>query len=249
MRVSRLYVDSELQLGQTLELETEAAHYLRTVLRLQKNAQVILFNGQGGEYRCILEEVSRKKVSLSIDEKIERSVESPLKVSIGMGLSRSDRMDMTVQKSVELGVYQITPIMTQRSNVVIKKEKLEQKCRHWQKIAQHAAEQCGRTFVPKIHPIMPFNSWVENQAHTVVKVFLDPFSQTALTQLKNPQNEIIVVTGSEGGFCEAEKQTAISHNFIPISLGQRILRTETASLAALSAVQLLWGDFNNTTSH
>ena len=244
MRVSRLYVTNTLQTGQILALEEDSAHYLRTVLRLQKQTQVILFNGQGGEYRCTLLDVNRKKVSLSIDEKIERSVESPLKVSIGMGISRSDRMDMAVQKAVELGVYQITPIITQRCNVVIKKEKLEQKCRHWQKIAQHAAEQCGRTLVPKIHPIIPFNAWIENQSQSVLKLFLDPFSQTALTQLKNPQNEIIFVTGSEGGFCEMEKQTAIAHDFIPICLGQRILRTETASLAALSAVQLLWGDFS-----
>ena len=244
MRVSRLYVANNLQLGQTLALETEAAHYLRTVLRLQKNAQVILFNGQGGEYCCTLEEVSRKKVRVHLDEKIERSVESPLKVSIGMGISRSDRMDMTVQKSVELGVYQITPIITQRSNVVIKKDKLEQKCRHWQKIAQHAAEQCGRTLIPKIHPITSFNQWIESQSQTAVKIFLDPFSQMTLTQVKNPQNEIILVTGSEGGFCEAERQIAIAHNFRPIQLGQRILRTETASIAALSSVQLLWGDFS-----
>ena len=244
MRVSRLYIDIPLQVGETLCVADDAGHYLRTVLRLKTDAQVVLFNGLGGEYQCTLLEVSRKKVRVKIDEKIECSVESPLNVSIGMGISRGDRMDMAIQKSVELGVYAITPIMTKRCNVVIKANKEAAKIQHWQKIAQHAAEQCGRTLVPKIHPITLFNLWIKNQAQTSVKIFLDPFSATALTHLKKPHHEIVLVTGSEGGFCEAERQIALEHSFIPIQLGQRILRTETASLAALSAVQLLWGDFS-----
>jgi 16S rRNA (uracil1498-N3)-methyltransferase len=243
MRISRLYVSIPLNIGQKIELDKESEHYLRSVLRLKKQAQVILFNGLGGEYRCTLLEVSRKIVHVSIDEKISRSVESPLEVSIGMGISRGDRMDMSVQKSVELGVNHITPIITQRCNVVIKDGKYEQKLNHWQKIAQHAAEQCGRTVVPKINPIVSFSSWIETEFTGALKIFLDPYAEKPLTQLKNQHTKVVLLTGSEGGFCEQERQLAISHQFVPIRLGQRILRTETASLAAIAAVQLLWGDF------
>ncbi|MDQ7089900.1 MAG: 16S rRNA (uracil(1498)-N(3))-methyltransferase [Methylococcales bacterium] len=242
MRVSRLFVDLPLNTGQTLELNEESGHYLRTVLRLKKDAQVILFNGQGGEYTAILLEVSRKRVRVHIDKKIARSVESPLHVSMGMGISRGDRMDMAVQKSVELGVNRINPIITQRCNVVIKADKAEHKRQHWQKIAQQAAEQCGRTQVPDVEPIVSYSSWVERSFDATLKLFLDPFSEQPLTQVKNTPTQVVLLTGPEGGFCEQEKQHAITHGFIPIRLGARILRTETASLAALSAVQLLWGD-------
>jgi 16S rRNA (uracil1498-N3)-methyltransferase len=236
-------VSIPLIVGQTIDLNPEESHYLKTVLRLKKATKIIIFNGLGGEYSSTLLAVTRKSVRVRIDEKIERSVESCLTISIGMGISRSHRMDMTVQKSVELGVNSITPLMTQRGNVVIRKDKLEQKHQHWQKIAQHAAEQSGRTIVPKINPIMRFSAWLENSLNTELKIFLDPFAQTPLTQLRYQQTDILLLTGAEGGFCHQEKQLAITHQFTPIRLGPRILRTETASLAALSAIQLLWGDF------
>jgi len=244
MRISRLYVSIPLNTGQPIELDNESGHYLRNVLRLKKQAQVILFNGSGGEYCCTLLEVSRKTVRVKINEKIVRSIESPLEVSIGMGISRGDRMDMAVQKSVELGVNCITPIITQRCNVVIKEGKATQKLNHWQKIAQHAAEQCGRTVVPQINPIVSFSSWIETEFNKTLKIFLDPYAEKSLTQLENKPTKVVLLTGSEGGFCEQEKQKAVARQFIPIRLGQRVLRTETASLAALSAVQLLWGDLS-----
>ena len=243
MRVSRLYIDEPLNVRQKLTLNENAAHYLRTVLRLKKDASVILFNGLGGEYVCSLLEVSRKNVRVLIDEKIERSVESSLNVHIGMGISRGDRMDMAIQKSVELGVNCITPLITERCNVIIKTDKIEQKLKHWQKIAQHAAEQSGRTVVPKIEKITQLKSWINKSFEPSSKIFLDPYSTMPLTQLNETPSKIILLTGSEGGFSDQERQLAITHHFIPIRLGQRILRTETASLAALSAVQLLWGDF------
>ncbi len=244
MRVSRLYVSMPLTTGQQLELNDNNSHYLRTVLRLKKMAKIVLFNGLGGEYNCTVLEISRKIVRVSINEKIECSLESPLTVLIGMGISRSDRMDMAIQKSVELGVNSITPIITQRSNIVIRADKGEQKRQHWQKIAQHAAEQSGRTIVPDICPIISYSSWIEHLFGESLRILLDPYSEIPLTQLKNRPTKVILLTGAEGGFCEQEKQLAIAQQFIPIRLGQRILRTETSSLAALAALQLLWGDFS-----
>ena len=242
MRVSRLYISENLNVGQHIELDDDSGHYLKTVLRLKKDAKIILFNGLGGEYGCTLLEVSRKTVRVSIDEKIERSVESSLNVSIGMGISRGDRMDMAIQKSVELGVNRITPLITTRCNVVIKAEKAEQKLKHWQKIAQHAAEQSGRTIIPSIEPIAEFSSWL-NPLNDALGLFLDPYASTAIGKLKPETQKIILLTGSEGGFTEQEKQIALSYGFIAVCMGARVLRTETASIAALAAVQTLWGDF------
>jgi 16S rRNA (uracil1498-N3)-methyltransferase len=161
-----------------------------------------------------------------------------------MGISLGDSMEMGIKKSVELGVNEITPIITEHCNVVIKADKVLQKIQHWQKIAQHAAEQCGRTYVPKIHAIHSLSDWLATLCSSALKILLDPYSSMRLTELNNPKAGVILVIGPEGGFSESERQSVMTeYGVIPICLGQRILRTETASLAALAAVQLLWGDF------
>jgi 16S rRNA (uracil1498-N3)-methyltransferase len=241
MRVSRLYLAITLQVGQTFALDDDSAHYLRTVLRLKEQTELILFNGEGGEYLASLTEVSRKHVRVSIKEWINRSVESSLNVLMGLGISRGDRMDLAVQKSVELGVNTITPLMTSRCNVQVKADKEVQKLWHWQKIAQHASEQSGRTLVPPLNPIEALENWVTQQQG--LKIFLDPYAQFTLKQLQPEQNLVTLLSGPEGGFTETEREMAKAAGFIPVSLGKRILRTETAALAALSAVQMLWGDF------
>ena len=241
MRISRIYTPVSLNKHQSITLDDDNAHYVRTVLRLKEAMQVILFNGQGGEYLATLSEVSRKAVRIYIDDYIERSVESPLKLIVGLGISRGDRMDFSIQKSVELGATEITPIITSRCVVQMNQDKKIQRLTHWQKIAQHAAEQSGRTIVPELKDIQNFPDWLLNQQG--LKVFLDPYSNTSLNQLTPENNTVTLVTGSEGGFTDEEREFAIHAGFIPVRLGQRILRTETASLAALSAIQMLWGDF------
>lgn len=241
MRISRLYFPEFLQVGQSLTLDDDSAHYLRTVLRLKESTELILFNGSGGEYLAILTEVSRKAVRLSITEWIARDVESSLKIILGLGVSRGDRMDFAVQKSVELGVNSITPLITKRCNVVMKGDKEAQKVGHWQKIAQHASEQSGRTIMPPLNPVSELSDWVLNQ--TGLKIFLDPYATQTLKDLQLVDLCVTLLSGAEGGFTEQERDFAKQAGFIPVSLGKRILRTETAALAALSAVQMLWGDF------
>lgn len=241
MRVSRLYLPVALQVGQSVVLDDDSAHYLRTVLRLKQDSEIILFNGSGGEYLAILEEVSRKTVRVNIKEWLERDVESSLTVMFGLGISRGDRMDWAVQKSVELGVKTITPLLTSRCNVQVKAEKEAQKLGHWQKIAQHASEQSGRTLVPPLNPIAELKDWVTTQQG--LKIFLDPYAEHTLKQLQPEQNLVTLLSGPEGGFTQAERDIAKQAGFIPVSLGKRILRTETAALSALAAVQMLWGDF------
>ncbi|MDI1291640.1 MAG: 16S rRNA (uracil(1498)-N(3))-methyltransferase [Methylobacter sp.] len=249
MRVSRLYTPAPLVTGKLIELDDDNGHYVRTVLRLKKDAEVILFNGQGGEYLCTVSEVSRKAVLISVEQWIDRSVESPLQVILGLGISRGDRMDLTVQKAVELGVNQITPLLTERCLVQFKGEKKPQRLLHWQKIVQHAAEQSGRTALPALLEVEQLQNWVGKQQG--LKVFLDPYAETTLTELKpetmkacpERSRRVTLLTGPEGGFSDQERELAKASGFIPVRLGARILRTETASIAALAAVQLLWGDF------
>jgi len=241
MRVSRLYTALPLVQGDTIDLDDDSGHYLRTVLRLKKADELILFNGDGGEYLARVEEVGRKAVAVAIGVRQERSVESPLQVNLGLGIARGDRMDWSVQKAVELGVNRITPLMTERCVVQFKGEKKPQRLLHWQKIVQHAAEQSGRTVVPALTEIAPLASWVAQQQG--LRVFLDPYSQTSLAQLQPEAMQVTLLTGPEGGFSAQERELAQAAGFIPVRLGSRILRTETASLTALAAVQMLWGDF------
>ncbi|MDP1774361.1 MAG: 16S rRNA (uracil(1498)-N(3))-methyltransferase [Methylobacter sp.] len=249
MRISRLYTPAQLTTGKLIELDDDNGHYVRTVLRLKKDAPIILFNGHGGEYSCTVTEVSRKAVLVAVEQWNDHSVESPLHVALGLGISRGDRMDLTVQKAVELGVNQITPLLTERCVVQFKGEKKPQRLLHWQKIVQHAAEQSGRTALPALQEVETLQNWVGQQQG--LKVFLDPYAETTLSEL-TPETmkscpelsrRVTLLTGPEGGFSDQERAIAKASGFIPVRLGARILRTETASIAALAAVQLLWGDF------
>ncbi len=241
MRISRLYTNTALQIGNAIELDDDNAHYARSVLRLKNDAPIILFNGMGGEFVGKILEVSRKSVRIELENFVDRSVESNLKIQLGLGISRGDRMDFSVQKAVELGVTSITPLITERCVVQFKDEKKSQRWQHWQKIIQHAAEQSGRTVLPSFSDILTLNSWVVGQGG--LKVFLDPYAEKNLMQLLPENNSVTLLTGPEGGFSSVERETAKAAGFIPVRLGARILRTETASLAALAAVQMLWGDF------
>ena len=241
MRISRLYTAIPLTVGKIIELDEENGHYVRTVLRLKKDAEIILFNGTGGEYLGTLVEVSRKTVLISLSQWIERSVESPLFVTLGLGIARGDRMDFSVQKAVELGVNFMTPLITERCQVQFKGEKKSQRLVHWEKIVQHATEQSGRTSLPELSEIEFLHPWVNKQQG--LKVFLDPYAENTLADLAPIDNQVTLLTGPEGGFSDSERVLAKAAGFIPVRMGSRILRTETASLAALAAVQMLWGDF------
>jgi len=242
MRISRLYVAAPLNQGQHLELNDDNAHYVRTVLRLKPEQNIVLFNGQGGEYQCRLSEVNRKTVQVTIEKFIARDVESPLEVRLGIGISRGDRMDWSVQKAVELGVNHLTPLVTERCVIKFNDDKKQQRFLHWQHIIQHAAEQSGRTSLPELGEIITLPDWANRQQS--LKVFLDPYADQTLSDLKPENDCITLLSGPEGGFSDQERQIAKAAGFIPVRMGARILRTETAVLTALAAVQSLWGDFN-----
>ncbi len=240
MRVSRLYLPVPIHAGESIELNEESAHYVRNVVRLKKSSALIVFNGEGGEWSAKVVEMHRKRIVIGIGQWCERDVESLLTVHLGLAVSRSERMDWAVQKAVELGVSNFFPLLTERCVVQLKGEQRQQKLRHWRRIVQNAAEQCGRTLLPELAEPCALADWLGIQKG--LKVFLDPYAQLSLAQLRPDRQEVTLLSGPEGGFTEDERRMAEQAGFIPVRLGKRILRTETASLAALAAVQLLWGD-------
>lgn len=241
MRISRLYVPSPLAENTAIQLDDDSSHYLRSVLRLKKDDAIVIFNGDGGEYLAKALEVTRKAVTLAVGTYQPRSVESSLQLSLGLGIARGDKMDWSIQKSVELGVNVITPLLTERCVVQFKGEKMPQRWHHWQKIIQHAAEQSGRTVLPTLNAIELLPDWVGQQQG--LKVFLDPYAQASLNALTPENKQVTLMTGPEGGFANHERDVAKAAGFVPVRMGSRVLRTETASIAALSALQMLWGDF------
>ena len=242
MRISRIHVASSLVVHEKIHLKEQAAHYVRSVLRLKVGAEVFLFNDEGDEFKGELIEVTRKAVVAKINEPVQRKTESRLWVNYGLAISRSDPMDFAIQKAVELGVSEITPLLTARSVVQLKPEKRDKKSAHWQRIAQNAAEQSGRQLVPKIHEPVEVGVWV-NQLEGF-KILLDPTAGQALGSLSPGSQNIVVMSGPEGGFTQDEIDSALAMGFVAIRLGPRVLRTETAALAVLTSVQLLWGDLN-----
>ncbi len=242
MRISRLFIDMPLNTGQSLELDAEAAHYLRTVLRLKKQQELVVFNGLGDEFKARLEQVSRKAVVLEILSRQRRDVESPLTIKLGLGISRSERMDWAIQKAVELGVAQITPLLTDRTVVRLTADKQQQRLHHWRGVIRHAAEQSGRTRLTELTGIEPLAEWVKKQKENVF--FLDPYAEKSFKEMPAPTASVTLLSGPEGGFSQQERDNAQAAGFVPVKLGPRILRTETAVLAAVSAIQTLWGDFS-----
>lgn len=238
MRLSRFFIDAPLSLGQHDLPETQA-HYIGRVLRLAAGDAVQLFDGSGQEYRGELVEVGKKQVRVELHEQFAGLPESGLRIHLGQGLSRGERMDWAIQKAVELGVAEITPVVSERCEVRLKDERADKRLSHWRQIAISACEQCGRSVVPVIHPPTPLAQWVAVEAE--LKLVLHPVAEP-LSGHQRP-NSLAYLIGPEGGLTDAELEQAKIQGFHAARLGPRVLRTETAPVVAISVAQQLWGDF------
>ncbi|GGK04848.1 16S rRNA (uracil(1498)-N(3))-methyltransferase [Pseudomonas matsuisoli] len=239
MRLSRFFIDAPLGLGEHA-LPEAAAHYIARVLRLGPGAAVQLFDGSGMEYRGTLIEAGKKQVRVALDEALPGLSESPLHIHLGQGLSRGERMDWAIQKATELGVAEITPVVSERCEVRLKDERAEKRLLHWRQIAISACEQCGRSRLPVIHAPATLDEWT----HTIeadLKLVLHPVA-TPLSDHSRP-TRLAFLIGPEGGLTDDEVERAHAEGFHPARLGPRVLRTETAPVVALSLAQHLWGDF------
>ena len=239
MRLSRFFISTPLSLGQH-ELPETQAHYIARVLRHGVGDAVQLFDGSGLEYLGQLIEVGKKTVRVELTEQLPGLAESPLQVHLGQGLSRGERMDWAIQKATELGVAQITPIISERCEVRLKDERADKLLSRWQQVAISACEQCGRSTLPVIHPPMLLADWLQ-QVQADLKLVLHPVAEPLASHAK-PQTLAFLI-GPEGGLNDAEVTQAVNQNFHAARLGPRVLRTETAAAVALSVAQQLWGDF------
>ena len=240
MRLPRIHIDQALQAGARVELEPGQAHYIARVLRMRAGDALILFNGAGGQYPATLEAVGKHAVVVTTGEFEPVERESPLALHLGIAVSRGDRMDWVVQKATELGVHAITPLLSERTEVKLKGEREAKKLRHWQQVAISACEQCGRNRLPVVHPLQPLQDWCQ-RVEADARLVLDPEADSSDPGAAAPAS-IALLVGPEGGFSAAEIAAAATAGFHSLQLGPRVLRTETAPLAAIALLQARWGD-------
>ena len=239
----RLFVSGALINDAEIELDGDRARYVGKALRARIGDRVTVFNGDGPEWPATITRINKTIVGLKLGESVEAGTESPLKIHLVQGISRGDRMDVVVQKATELGVKRITPVMTEYGVVKLDAGRAEKRREHWQKIATSACEQSERTRLPLIDIPMPLKNWFGNKPETVdTELILTPGVATSLSSITAPETKVCVLIGPEGGFSETEHQDAAVAGFQAVSLGPRVLRTESAAIATLAVLQSLFGD-------
>ena len=240
MRQPRFYDPQPLSVQQTVTLGTDATQHIN-VLRLRVESEIILFNGEGGQYLATLIDVQKRNCTAQIKHFHETTNESPLHLHLGQVISRGDRMEFVIQKAVELGVNEITPLISERCGVKINVERMAKKQQQWQKIAIAACEQSGRNIVPIIHSTMPLVDWCSTPSDAV-KLTLHPRAKYSINTLPDDIKNISLLIGPEGGLSDQEIELTETLNFTETLLGPRVLRTETAALTAITALQCRFGD-------
>ena len=243
MSLPRFHSSITLAVGSRVELASSAAHHAANVLRMRVGDALILFDGRGGEYTATLESIDKKRVVVNVQSHLDIERESPLAVTLVQAVSSRDRMDVTLQKAVELGVTRIVPVMSQRSVVRLSGERADQRVQHWQQVVISACEQCGRNQVPQVEALIPLATFLERPSSGVVRWMLSPGAEHVLRSLQNPKTAVELLVGPEGGLTAEEERAAGDAGFTSVRIGPRILRTETAAPALLAAMQALWGDF------
>ncbi len=243
MAVPRLFCPINLSHRAQATLPSGAAHHAIRVLRLKLGDEVRLFNGEGGEYEASIHRVDKDSVAVDIGRHHDVELESNVRVCLAQAITTGEKMDYTLQKAVELGVARIQPLQTKRSVVKLNEERAEKRLQHWQNVVASACEQCGRNTVPKVEPIMAFEEWVVSTNKASMRLMLSPHAELSLRDCAAPMGEVSLVIGPEGGLNQDEVAFALVKGFTSVRMGPRVLRTETAPLAALAAMQILWGDF------
>lgn len=240
----RFYCPPPLPASGSFDLPPDVAHHASRVLRLREGDPVQIFDGLGNERHGAIAELSGKRVVVAEIKAVGSDRESPLKVLLAQALANSEKMDWVIQKATELGVSEIQPIDTERSVARLSAERAAKRLEHWQQVAISACEQCGRNLLPQIHAPLDIMVWLQQmQKAPDTKLILQPQGAASLHAQANPPGRIALLIGAEGGFTQAESDAALRCGFTPIRVGARVLRTETAAIAGLAALQTLWGDF------
>lgn len=248
MNAPRFYSPETLSAGACVTLSESAARHAVRVLRLREGDALILFDGRGGEYPARIARAGRDDVLVELLAWHDSECESPLVITLVQALQAGEKMDLTVQKAVELGATRIVPVTSQRSVVRLEGERARRRVEHWRAVAASACEQCGRNRIPAISELEGLRQWLARPADgAVLRLLLDPRSTSTLQTLPRPVGGqcVELLIGPEGGLTPEEDALAVAAGFVGVRLGPRVLRTETAGLAALAAIQCLWGDLGD----
>ena len=236
----RFYIDAPLRAGSVCTLSEDAAHHAIHVLRLRAGEEITVFSGRGGEFAARIMSIQRLKIAVDLLHHREIERESPLRVTLVQGVSAGDKMDSTLRKAVELGVAEVQPVLAARSVARPKGERAEGRRAHWQKVIIAACEQCGRNRIPEVHALIALSNY--RPSGTAMRILLSPLAQQPLSELCLQGSDFVVAAGPEAGFTSEEEAALVSSGFVPALLGPRVLRTETAAVAALAALSALRGD-------
>jgi 16S rRNA (uracil1498-N3)-methyltransferase len=243
MSRTRVHIDSPLAANSEFELTGDAARYVGRVLRLGPNDELTLFDGRGGEYPATILSLGRNNVTVSVGGHIDRDVESTLAIHLLQGISRGERMDFVMQKTTELGVQRITPVITEYSVVKLEAKRAEKRLSHWRGITASACEQSGRNRLPEIEAPQALRTWLgENYEAPGTRLIMKPGADASIRAVDPESEKLILLVGPEGGFSESEYELAEATGFKATGFGARILRTETAAVAAIAALQAMYGD-------
>lgn len=254
MSLPRIFHPADLNSNTVIALDEKASHHLLRVLRLAEGSLLQIFNGNQQEYLAEISSVDNRTCRVLLKATVHTETESPLSLHLGQGISRGEKMDFTIQKAVEMGVHRITPLLTEFCNVQLPPERWQKKMEHWQGIIISACEQSGRTRIPHLDPPTAFYSWIvqadppgiTNAENTTgLRLIFAPAGTRSLRDAlpSHPISSVIFAIGPEGGFSAQELERAKQHHFDNIKLGNRILRTETAAIAAAAVLQNQFGDF------
>lgn len=238
----RFYVDFALSPDSVVELPDNVVRHLN-VLRVKNTEEIVLFNGNGKAYPALPEVLEKRRASVRILREEVTDNESPLNITLVQAVSAAERMDFTLQKSVELGVAEIRPIISERCVVRLSGERAEKRVARWQEIVVSACEQSGRNIVPKVFPLTTYAQALQQLPQETAKLLMSLNRTQKLSDVRPQSGKVVFMVGPEGGWTEKEEQQAFDAGFQSVTLGKRVLRTETASLAAIAAMQTLWGDF------
>ena len=238
----RFYVDFALSPDSVVELPDNVVRHLN-VLRVKNTEEIVLFNGNGKSYPALPEVLEKRHASVRILREEATDNESPLNITLVQAVSAAERMDFTLQKSVELGVAEIRPVISERCVVRLSGERAEKRVARWQEIVVSACEQSGRNIVPKVLPLTTYAQALQQLPQETTKLLMSLNRAQKLSDIRPQSGKVVFMVGPEGGWTEKEEQQAFDAGFQSVTLGKRVLRTETASLAAIAAMQTLWGDF------
>lgn len=234
-----------LKVGAEVELSADNGHYLRQVVRAKPGQLLTLFNGEGGEYHATIQTLEKRSCHVAIEQFIERDVESPLHITLLQGISKGDKMDFTIQKAVELGINHIVPLLTERSVVKLDASRSQKKHNHWQGVANSATAQSGRNKIANVSPITKLSDYLQTiQPSDNCRLLLSPSANTGFNAIAENRSLTLLI-GPEGGLSDDEERAAAAAGFTAVRFGPRVLRTETAAIAALGLIQGLWGDLGS----